>query len=113
MALRYEGTEPYVVRATVVLLGSGKAVEWVLGRDLLIDGLNGPSGEGNVRMWPVPGHDADAVYLSLSCPAGTTLVEVPIRPMLDFLADTEAVVPRGTEFWCLDLDTELTHLLAE
>ncbi|WP_369393188.1 SsgA family sporulation/cell division regulator [Streptomyces sp. CG1] len=41
--LRYEPTDPYVVRA-VFFVDCDEPVEWVLGRDLLADGLEGSAG---------------------------------------------------------------------
>ncbi|MER6375958.1 SsgA family sporulation/cell division regulator [Streptomyces mirabilis] len=40
MSLRYEPTDPYVVRATF-FTDTDEPAEWVLGRDLLADGLRG------------------------------------------------------------------------
>jgi hypothetical protein len=49
MRLRYELSDPYAVRVAFTVDESDEAVEWIIGRDLLIDGLNCPVGEGDVR----------------------------------------------------------------
>jgi hypothetical protein len=48
MRLRYELSDPYAVRVAFTVDESDEAVEWIIGRDLLIDGLNCPVGEGDV-----------------------------------------------------------------
>ncbi|MFF4962895.1 SsgA family sporulation/cell division regulator [Streptomyces sp. NPDC001222] len=112
MRLRYEPTDPYVVRACF-FTDSDEPVEWVLGRDLLTDGTRGCAGEGDVRIWSTVGRGDRAMYIALGSSAGTALLEVPVTDVMIFLEDTEAVVPQGTESRHIDWDTELAHLLAE
>lgn len=50
MSLRYEPTDPYVVRAAF-FTDTEELAEWVLGRDLLADGLRGSAGSGDIRIW--------------------------------------------------------------
>ncbi|GAB3676281.1 SsgA family sporulation/cell division regulator [Angustibacter aerolatus] len=54
--LRYEASDPYAVEAT--FRAGDEAISWVLGRDLLRDGLEAESGEGDVHVWPTD-EDAD------------------------------------------------------
>ncbi|GMA85217.1 hypothetical protein GCM10025868_04670 [Angustibacter aerolatus] len=76
--LRYEASDPYAVEAT--FRAGDEAISWVLGRDLLRDGLEAESGEGDVHVWPTdedadPLDDedgADVVALSRSAAAPTT-----------------------------------------
>lgn len=50
MSLHYEPTDPYVVRAAF-FTDTDEPTEWVLGRDLLADGLRGSAGCGDIRIW--------------------------------------------------------------
>ncbi|WP_392675368.1 SsgA family sporulation/cell division regulator [Streptomyces sp. LN785] len=69
-------------------------MEWIIARDLLADGLEGPAGEGSV--WPVEEErDGHASYVLLNPPDGTALLEVPAREIKVFLQETVAVVPKG------------------
>ncbi|MEU6094341.1 SsgA family sporulation/cell division regulator [Streptomyces sp. NPDC047079] len=111
MRLRYEPTDPYVVRACF-FIGNEEPVEWVLGRDLLADGLKGSAGDGDIRIWSAVGRGDPAMYITLGSCGGTALLEVPVRDVKNFLENTEALVPRGTESGRIDWDRELAHLLA-
>lgn len=112
MSLRYEPADPYVVRA-VFFTGTDELTEWVLGRDLLADGLRGSAGCGDVRVWRAVGRGDQVMYIVLGAPAGTALLEVPIQDVRTFLADTEALVPRGTESGHIDWELELANLFAK
>ncbi|MER7812188.1 SsgA family sporulation/cell division regulator [Streptomyces sp900116325] len=112
MRLRYEPTDPYVVRA-VFFAHSDDPVEWVLGRDLLVDGLRGSAGYGDVRIWPAAGRGDQAMRIALGSSVGTALLEVPVQEVKSFLESTEALVPLGTESGRIDWGIELANLLAE
>ncbi|MFF7887513.1 SsgA family sporulation/cell division regulator [Streptomyces sp. NPDC020794] len=112
MSLRYEPADPYVVRA-VFFTDTDKPAEWVLGRDLLADGLTGSAGCGDIRVWPPVGRGDQAMYIVLGSPAGTALLEVPVQDVRTFLENTEALVPRGTESGHVDWELELANLFAK
>ncbi|MCX4515319.1 SsgA family sporulation/cell division regulator [Streptomyces sp. NBC_01619] len=113
MRLRYEPSDPYVVRAAFTAVDSDETVEWIIGRDLLIDGLEGPAGEGDIRIWPADGPDRCDSYILLDPPAGTALLKARTHEIKTFLEGTEAVVPRGAELGHIDFDASLAHFLAE
>ncbi|MFF7601570.1 SsgA family sporulation/cell division regulator [Streptomyces mirabilis] len=113
MRLWYELSDPYAVRVAFTVDESDEAVEWIIGRDLLIDGLRGPVGEGDVRIWPAGERDRGAVYIVLKPPDGLALLEVPAQDIKRFLQETETLVPRGSESERIDSDALLRHLLAE
>ncbi|AOR31629.1 hypothetical protein BFF78_11720 [Streptomyces fodineus] len=110
--LRYEPTDPYVVRA-VFFVDCDEPVEWILGRELLADGLKGSAGYADVRIWSATGRGDQSMYIALGSSAGTALLEVPVRDLTSFLQNTEALVPRGTESGHIDWDVELAHLLSQ
>src|SRR3954451_21839765 len=67
--LSYEAADPFAVRITFGDTGSGPAaagdgVTWLMGRDLLLVGLDRPAGEGDVRVWPSSA-TADVQFLNL------------------------------------------------
>ncbi|MGW3247996.1 SsgA family sporulation/cell division regulator [Streptomyces sp. NPDC001070] len=112
MRLQYEPTDPYVVRAAF-FADSDEPVEWVLGRDLLADGLKGSAGYADVRIWPAVCPGDQAMHIALGSSEGTALLEVPVQDVRTFLENTEALVPRGTEHEHIDWEVELAYLLAE
>ncbi|MEU6770841.1 SsgA family sporulation/cell division regulator [Streptomyces sp. NPDC046759] len=114
MNLRYEPSDPYVVHAAFTTdVDSDEPVEWIIGRDVLIDGLEGPAGEGDVRIWPTGEEGCRDLYILLNPPSGTALLKAPAQEFKAFLQETEAVVPRGAELGHSDFDRLLAHFLAE
>lgn len=112
MNLRYEPADPYVVRADF-FTDADEPTEWVLGRDLLADGLRGSAGCGDIRIWSAVSRGDQGMYITLGSPAGTALLEVPVQDVRTFLENTEALVPRGTESGHIDWDLELANLFAK
>ena len=111
--LRYNQTDPYAVQ---VSFHTGSAVgedvvQWTFARQLLGDGIALASGEGDVQVWPSSNGFETVVCLSLSSPSGRALFEVPVEALADFLAQTYAAVPTGSESDHVDLDAELALLL--
>ncbi|MEU8972893.1 SsgA family sporulation/cell division regulator [Streptomyces monashensis] len=113
VALRYEADDPYAVRAVFAPLGAGGTVEWFFSRDMLAQALGEYTGRGDVYMWPASESGGDVVFVVLRSPAGSALLEFPAQGVESFLRETWSVVPSGAESSRLDLDAELTRLLAE
>jgi sporulation and cell division protein SsgA len=113
MRLQYESTDPYVVRAAFSVADGDEAVEWNLGRELLAEGLTGPAGEGDVRMWPARRRGRQVLYLILRSRERAALLELPAQDIETFLQATRAAVPQGTESGHIDWDAELAQLRAE
>ena len=110
--LRYDPADPFAVEATFG--PADEAIVWVLGRDLLSDGLLAETGVGDVRVWPQEWHDSDPdiVLIELSSPDGCATLAVDAADLATFLRRTFAVVPRGVEAEFLDLDGVIARLLA-
>lgn len=109
--LRYETSDPYAVHATFHT-GGQDTVDWVFARELLSEGLQRPTGNGDVRVWPSRSHGQGVVCIALSSPEGEALLEAPARALESFLRRTNTAVTPGTEHRFYDLDTELAHLFA-
>lgn len=107
--LRYEARDPYAVEAT--FRAANEAISWVLGRDLLSDGLLGDCGEGDVRVWPTTDGDRRVVMLQLSSPDGCALLAADAKGLEAFLKRTYDAVPLGREGEHLDVDAALAGLL--
>lgn len=112
--LTYDAADPYAV--TVAFhTGSGSTadvVQWTFARELLTEGVTGPVGMGDVRVWPCTSENEPVVCLSLSSPSGRALFEVPEPELIEFLTMTYVAVPTGSEGDQLDLSGELMHLLS-
>ncbi|GGQ98649.1 SsgA family sporulation/cell division regulator [Streptomyces flaveolus] len=102
--LSYRTDDPLAV--TLVLDTDGeRPVRWVFGRDLLAEGMTCASGGGEVTLWPAPGDEEGPSVLCLRVgDARTALFELPVAPVADWLADTYALVPAGSELDGTDWD---------
>ncbi|MFB7116324.1 SsgA family sporulation/cell division regulator [Streptomyces sp. NPDC001212] len=107
----YYATQDPFAAIIVFQTGTVHQVSWALARDTLTEGLNRPTGQGNVRVWPV-GSGADAeLNLALSSPHGTAWLTAPLPVVAQWLGRTYHLVPAGQEVSGLDMDAELSRLL--
>jgi hypothetical protein len=94
--LRYTPEDPYAVRI-VFRTGTGdKPVIWRVSRDLIRDGLDRLSGEGDVQIAPAP-DDVHEVVFRIRVDDASALLTAPRQPIADFLKRTTEVVPYGRE----------------
>jgi hypothetical protein len=93
----FRANDPYTVRA--VFTGAQSVSTWLLGRELLADGLHAPAdepaGNGDVQVWL--DEDPEYVLISLSGVEGNALLAAPTEPLVRFIARTEELVPIGAE----------------
>ena len=117
--LCYDPTDPFAVRIAFGDVGDERdlvdvdeaGIAWLVSRELLQSGLDRPSGEGDVRVWPAHGA-TDVLFLHLRAPSGEALFELSRATVAAFLRQTEALVPSGSESAMLSLDEELQALLS-
>lgn len=117
-SLNYSGSDPYAIRMAFHV-GTEEPVEWIFARDLLADGLMGPEGDGDVRVWPsAPADSLDeaaesrsVLNIELSSPFGEAHFEAPSEAIASFLDRTFRAVPMGKESDVIDIDAELNGLL--
>lgn len=110
-ALEYRAEEPYAVRAT---FRTGHAdIEWIFSRDLLAEGLDRPSGEGDVVIWPEHSGRTPLVLFALNSPSGQAVLEAD-RPHIElFLARTYDIVAAGDESQAVHVDAWISAILSE
>jgi hypothetical protein len=108
--------DPYAIRLAFHV-GLNEPVEWLFARDLLSLGIGGPTGLGDVVVWPSSGSADGApgrvLNIELSSPFGQAHFEAPIKEISDFLGRTYAIVPEGEESDFVDVAAELTDLLRQ
>ncbi|MFF7312851.1 SsgA family sporulation/cell division regulator [Streptomyces sp. NPDC008137] len=110
--LGYRSDDPYAVHVTFHI-ASEHPVHWTFARDLLVEGVFRPCGQGDVRIWPTRADGRGVVLMALSSPDGDALLEAPAAPVSAWLERTLRVVPPGAEGEQLGLDDELDQLLAQ
>lgn len=85
------------------------AVEWLVARSLLHDGMSARAGCGDMQIWP--SGRTGVLCLAMSSPSGEALFELDRDGLGGFLRSTCALVPLGEEGSHVDLDAELLQLL--
>ncbi|MFD0435946.1 SsgA family sporulation/cell division regulator [Streptomyces chartreusis] len=108
--LRYETCDPYAVRLTFHLPGDAP-VTWAFGRELLVDGVGRPCGEGDVRVSPAGSETLGDVLIRLQVGADQALFRSSVAPLVAFLDRTDKLVPLGQEGGLADFDAHLDEAL--
>ena len=109
--LAYHRHDPFAVAMT--FLTSEDSLTWTFGRDLLIQGLREPAGDGDVCVAPAICRDGRAVVLiTLSSPDGHLMLQARADKIAQFVKRSLAVVPIGSEVEHLDIDALVVQLLA-
>ena len=110
--LSYRSDDPYAVHITFHI-NSDSPVSWTFARDLLVEGVFRPCGQGDVRVWPTKAEGRSVVLMALSSPDGDALLEAPVPQVSAWLERTLRAVPPGTEGGQLGIDDALDQLLAQ
>ena len=109
--LHYDPRDPYAV--TAVFMTGASQVRWTFGRDLLLEGLYEPSGDGDVHVWPCLDSNGRAVVIIELCsPDGELLVQAGSRNVTRFVNAMLDSVPDGQESAFVDFDDELAEILS-
>ena len=97
----YDPSDPWAVWIT--FRSPNDEVRWAVGRDLLLQGMTDPAGEGDIQLWPsIDETGRAAVVMELCSPDGRLVTQLRTNDLYRFLTRTLAVVPLGTE--SIDLD---------
>ena len=109
--LSYDPRDPYAV--TAVFMTIAGQVRWTFGRDLLVEGLYEPTGDGDVHVWPCLSSSGSAVVIIELCsPDGELLVQASSRKVTSFVGAMLGSVPDGQESSFVDFDDELAQILS-
>ena len=109
--LSFDRADPYAV--TLTFHAASGDVVWMMARQVLLQGLTSPAGEGDIRVYPSIDEDASAVtVLDFSSPHGHLVGQVPTREVQSFVAETITAVPVGDESAYLDIDALAEALLS-
>lgn len=108
--LDYDAADPFAVRLAFPSPGGTDGITWVLSRALLLDGIDKPTGCGDVHIAPADAEDWATITLYPERDDQLAL-HAPRETIARFLARTFAAVPMGREAAGIDWDTELAALL--
>ncbi|WP_156722092.1 spore wall synthesis regulator SsgD [Streptomyces apocyni] len=110
--LHYDSHDPFAVRMAFPAPATleGVEVSWAFARELLTVGIEGPAGDGDVRVRP---YGYDRTVLEFHAPEGTAVVHVHTAELRQFLKRAATLVPLGHEHLLLDLDEDLAELMRD
>lgn len=110
--LVFDPADPFAV--TMVFRTGVQEVRWTFGRELLVEGLYEPTGDGDVHVWPCLSSNGSAVVIVELCsPDGELLVQAGSRAVNGFVTKMLASVPDGQEAAFVDFDGELARILSD
>jgi hypothetical protein len=109
--LGYRSDDPYAVHIAFHI-NTDRPVHWTFARELLVEGVFRPCGNGDVRVWPTKVSGRGVVLMSLTSPDGDALLEAPAAAVSAWLERTLRAVPPGSEQALLRIDDGLAELLA-
>ncbi len=113
--LSYDPADPYAVTATFLAdpaEADAPSVVWTFARELLVDGLEQPAGQGDIGVWPSTSRGLPVVCLALRSPSGHALLEASVDDVEAFLTASYTLVPLGQESAHCDLEATFARLLA-
>ena len=106
----YDPADPLAV--SMVIESISGPVRWTFARELILNGLYEPTGDGDVHIWPcLDTEGAAVVIIELGAAAGGAILQFPSRAVHGFISASLATVPEGTEQ--LDVDAWIEQLLME
>jgi hypothetical protein len=109
--LAYDARDPFAVSATFNTVAG--QVRWTFGRDLLIEGLYEPTGDGDVHVWPcMDNQGRPVVIIELCSPDGEALVQARAADMAAFVQRMTAAVAPGAEDDHVDVDAAIAAIFA-
>jgi hypothetical protein len=109
--LSYDPADPLAVSAIFSTVAG--RVRWTFGRDLLIEGLIEPVGDGDVHVWPCVDNDGNSVVIIELCsPDGEALVQGRTADITAFVERMTRSVAPGAESALLDVDGAIAAILA-
>jgi len=102
---RYRSNDPFAVQL-LLSIDQSPAITWVFGRELLVEGVRGPAGMGDVQIFPV--HDGTVIELRSGEQSARLLSHTP--DLLDFLDHSIELVPTGSESAYFEVESDLRDL---
>lgn len=104
VALSYRRDDPFAVQMAFPLLG----VAWLLSRDLLVSGIEGAAGHGDVHIQTMGGSEGDVTVITIGSRwAAQASFSFATNDLLALLALTDDIVPIGAESAFFDIDALL------
>lgn len=105
----YTASDPFAV-SLAVRASHDSWIEWLVARDLVVESLVAPAGEGDVRMSPHVVQGYDIVEIHIQSHDGSAVLEVDRDLLRHFIDATTEVVALGDESGRMNLDLEIAKI---
>ncbi|HEX4248242.1 MAG TPA: SsgA family sporulation/cell division regulator [Pseudonocardia sp.] len=105
----YRADDPFAVMMSISR-PSGRWIDWLLSRDLLIEGLATPAGIGDVRLTPFTDEEFDVLEVRIGDDEGFASLEFDRDLIERFLEATFDIVPAGAESAVIDVEAEIEKI---
>ena len=105
----YRADDPYAVMMSISQPG-GRWIDWLMSRDLLIDGLDGPTGLGDVRLTPISDEEFDVLQVRIGDDESFAILEFDRDLIERFLNATYELVEVGEESSFIDVEAEIEKI---
>jgi Streptomyces sporulation and cell division protein, SsgA len=107
--LRYDAADPFAVTLAIGM-ECDEPVVWVFARALLANGIGDSAGEGDITIEPAADLPGRMLRITLATDCLATML-APTDPVVEFLVESFARVPSGTESDHVDFEAEIASLL--
>ncbi len=98
----YRADDPYAVMMSISR-PSGRWIDWLMARDLVVEGMLAPAGVGDVRVAPFCDDEFDIIEVKIGDDEGFAALEFDRELMERYLAATFEVVALGAESDVIDV----------
>jgi hypothetical protein len=105
----YRSDDPFAVMMSISR-PSGRWIDWLLSRDLLIEGLAGPAGVGDVRLTPFSDEEFDVLEVRIGDDEGFASLEFDRDLIERFLEASFEIVSAGAESAVIDVEAEIEKI---
>ena len=105
----YTASDPFAI-SLAIATRSDRWIEWLVARDLVIESISGPVGEGDIRMTPQEVQGYDIVEIEIRSADGRAVLEVDRDLLRHFIEATLDIVALGDELNRLDLDEAIAKI---
>lgn len=108
----YDAADPFAV-TLAVRTRADRWVEWLVGRELVRDALDGAAGQGDIRMSPQVVQGYDIVEIEIRSTDGRAVLEVDRDLLRHFVEASAELVAFGDESDRMNLDGEIAKLTTD
>jgi hypothetical protein len=105
----YRADDPYAVTMSISR-PSGRWINWLMARDLVVEGMLASAGLGDVRVAPFSDEEFDIIEVKIGDDEGFASLEFDRDLMERFLAATFEVVELGAESDVIDVAAEIEKI---